>query len=82
MLIGKGENDAAEIKKQEVAGLKSTLQPITEQLAAVEKKLADELVKLPNLPSDLVPPGKTPAQNQVVREGGEKPKLVEDTVNV
>lgn len=74
-LMGKGQKDEAEAKKQEVAALKSTLQPISEKLAVVEKQLQDELVKLPNLPSDQVPIGKTPADNVVVREGGVKPKL-------
>ncbi|MEQ1675500.1 MAG: serine--tRNA ligase [Chitinophagaceae bacterium] len=74
-LMAKGQKDEAEVKKQEVAILKSTLQPISEKLAAVEKQLQDELVKLPNLPSDQVPIGKTPADNVVVREGGIKPQL-------
>ena len=74
-LMAKGQKDEAEIKKQEVATLKATLQPISEKLAAVEKQLHDELVKLPNLPSDLVPKGKTPEDNEVVREEGVKPTL-------
>jgi seryl-tRNA synthetase len=74
-LMAKGQKDEAEAKKQEVATLKATLQPITEQLASVEKQLHDELVKLPNLPSEQVPVGKTPADNIVVREGGVKPQL-------
>ena len=74
-LMGKGNKDEAEAKKLEVASLKSTLQPISEKLGEIEKKLHDELVKLPNLPSATVPPGKTPADNIVVREGGRKPAL-------
>ena len=35
---------------------------------------------LPNLPSDKVPPGKTPADNVVIREGGIKPQLSKDAV--
>jgi seryl-tRNA synthetase len=80
MLIGKGKKEEAETKKEEVAGLKSALLPITEKLSQVEKQLNDELVKLPNLPSELVPPGKTPADNQVVREGGKKPELMQGAV--
>src|SRR6476660_7097622 len=52
MLMSKGQKDEAEARKQEVAALKATLQPITEKLGEVEKQLQDELVKLPNLPSD------------------------------
>jgi seryl-tRNA synthetase len=74
-LMAKGNKEEAEAKKQEVAALKSTLEPITKKLTEIEKQLQDELVKLPNLPSDKVPPGKTPADNVVVREGGNKPQL-------
>lgn len=74
-LMGQGRSDEAVNKRQEVASLKSLLQPITEQLAAVEKQLQNELLRLPNLPSDQVPVGKTPADNVVVREGGTKPQL-------
>jgi seryl-tRNA synthetase len=74
-LMAKGQKEEAEAKKQEVSLLKSSLQPISERLAIVEKELHDELVKLPNLPSAQVPVGKTPANNVVVREGGNKPQL-------
>ena len=71
-LMAKGQKEEAETKKQEVAALKSLLQPITEKLAVTEKQLQDELVKLPNLPADIVPAGKTATDNVVVREGGTK----------
>ncbi len=74
-LMAKGQKEEAEAKKQEVAALKATLQPISDRLGEVEKQLQDELVKLPNLPADQVPVGKTPADNQVVREGGVKLQL-------
>jgi seryl-tRNA synthetase len=79
-LMAKGQKDEAEKKKQEVAALKLTLQPISEKLGEIEKQLQDELIKLPNLPSDKVPPGKTPADNIVVKEGGIKPQLSKDAV--
>jgi seryl-tRNA synthetase len=79
-LMAKGQKDEAENKKHEVAALKSTLQPISEKLGEIEKQWHDELVKLPNLPSDKVPPGKTPADNVVIREGGAKPLLEKGAV--
>lgn len=79
-LMAKGQKEEAEAKKLEVAALKLTLQPITEKLSGVEKLLQDELVKLPNLPSDLVPSGKTPADNVIVKEGGQLPTLTSDAV--
>ena len=75
MLMGKGEKDAAEAKKKEVAELKSKLHPINEQLIATENKLQETLVQIPNLPSPLVPKGKSAEDNEVVKEGGEKPTL-------
>ncbi|MBS1935104.1 MAG: serine--tRNA ligase, partial [Bacteroidetes bacterium] len=74
-LMAKGEKVTAENKKQEVASLKSSLQPISEKLSAIEKELNETLVKLPNIPSEKVPPGKTPADNITLREGGKKPVL-------
>lgn len=79
-LMAKGAKEDAEAKKQEVALLKSSLQPISEKLAATEKQLQDELVKLPNLPADIVPKGKAAADNVVVREGGTKPNLPTNAV--
>jgi len=79
-LMAKGQKEEAENKKQDVATLKSSLQPISDRLAIVEKQLQDLLVKLPNLPSDKVPPGKTPADNIVVRAGGNEPILPKDAV--
>ena len=75
MLMGKGEKEAAENKKQEVAAHKTSLQNLAQQLADTEKQLHDELVLLPNLPHASVPKGKTPEENETVREGGTKPAL-------
>ena len=74
-LMAKGQKEEAETKKQEVAVLNASLQPINEKLNELEKQLQDELVKLPNLPSEKVPAGKTPADNVTIREGGNKPQL-------
>ncbi len=75
MLMGKGEKEAAEAKKLEVAGNKTNLQSLATQLAEAEKSLYDNLVLLPNLPHSSVPKGKTPEDNVVAREGGNKPSL-------
>jgi seryl-tRNA synthetase len=75
ILMGKGDKDAAEKNKQEVAQNKINIQQLTDQLTAAEKTLHDEIIKLPNLPHASVPKGKTPEENEVVREGGNKPIL-------
>jgi seryl-tRNA synthetase len=79
-LMAKGQKDVAETRKQEVATLKTTLQPFADQLAETEKKIQEQIVKLPNLPSEKVPPGKTPEENVTIREGGKKPVLHADAV--
>ncbi|MBI5371044.1 MAG: serine--tRNA ligase [Sphingobacteriales bacterium] len=79
-LMGKGQKEEADVKRQEVAVLKAVLNPITEQLNEAEKNLQQELVKLPNLPSELVPAGKHSADNVTVKEGGVIPGLPADAV--
>jgi len=73
--MAKGEKDKAEALKNDVAEWKKQLEPLKEQMAAVEANLQQVIVQFPNLPHDLVPLGKTPEENEVVREGGETPKL-------
>ena len=80
MLMSKGEKALAEEKKEEVSKQKSVIQQLNEQLSLAEKQLQDELIKLPNLPHSTVPKGKSPEENDVVREGGSKPILSADAV--
>ncbi|MBC7537024.1 MAG: serine--tRNA ligase [Ferruginibacter sp.] len=75
MLMAKGEKETAEQKKQEVATLKLELSANTTELHSLEKLFTDQLLQLPNLPHSSVPHGKTPEENEVVREGGTKPGL-------
>jgi seryl-tRNA synthetase len=79
-LMATGKKDIAEEKKQQVASFKAALQPINEKLSAVEKNLHDSLIKLPNLPHSSVPEGRTPEENEIVREGGQKPVLPKNAV--
>lgn len=74
-LMGQGKKDEAEMLKADVAKWKTELEPLKEKMQTVETALHEKLVQLPNLPSELVPVGKTPDDNVVVREGGEKPAL-------
>jgi len=79
-LMAKGEKEEAEALKQTVPSLKTSLQPINDQLSETEKQLQNELVKLPNLPSEKVPAGRTPEDNVMIREGGNKPSLPKDAL--
>jgi seryl-tRNA synthetase len=79
-LMSKGQKEEAESRKKEVEAYKNELNPIQENLEAVEKQLNDLLIRLPNLPSDKVPKGKTPEDNEIVRTGGTKPGLYKGAV--
>lgn len=74
-LMSRGEKGKAEEKKLQVTSIKSKLGFLPDAVREVEEQLHQILVTLPNLPSSDVPPGKTPADNIIVREGGNKPKL-------
>ena len=79
-LMKSGLKDEAEALKNEVASLKSNIDPLKVQMGEIEKMLLDKLHVLPNLPSALVPPGKTPEDNLIIREGGVKPVLYAQAV--
>ena len=75
ILMGKGEKTMAESRKQDVARHKVLLQQLSGELAEAERSLNGQLVLLPNLPHQSVPKGRTPEDNELVREGGTKPVL-------
>jgi len=77
-LMAKGEKAQAESLKNEVAAWKLQIDPLKEKMAQVEAQLQQAIVQFPNLPHDLVPLGKTPEENEVVREGGSTPALPKD----
>ena len=67
MLMGKGEKEAAEAMKAEVATLKTRSQQLKEESDKVAEELQAEIVKLPNFPHDSVPEGRTAEDNVVVK---------------
>jgi seryl-tRNA synthetase len=73
--MAKGEKEKAESLKNEVADWKKQLEPLKEKMTEVEANLQLLIVQFPNLPHDLVPLGKTPEENEVVRQGGSTPIL-------
>ena len=75
MLMGKGQKEEAEAKKAEVAQYKESSKNIADQLSTLEQQVNELLVRLPNLPSTLVPVGKTADDNVNVKESGDEPVL-------
>ena len=73
--MAKGEKEQAEAIKQNVGAWKLALEPLKVEMAEVEQQLQNLIVQLPNLPHDLVPKGRTPEENEVVKEAGTTPVL-------
>ena len=73
--MAKGEKEQAEAIKQNVGAWKLALEPLKVEMAEVELALQNLVVQLPNLPHALVPKGKSPEENEVVKEAGTTPIL-------
>ncbi|WP_264559782.1 serine--tRNA ligase [Flavobacterium sp. N2270] len=76
-LMKSGEKAKAEILKEKSTQFREKGRELTDALNEVAAELQEELYKLPNLPADIVPEGKTPEENLNVYEEGEVPKLHE-----
>ena len=74
-LMKAGKKEEAEEVKKQVAELKEKSKELEMQMEAHDTEMMENLVLLPNIPSDIVPAGKTAEDNLVVKEGGVKPEL-------
>ncbi len=74
-LMSQGKKGAAESRKNEVAMLKEQAQHLARQLVGLEEQLHQLIVQLPNLPHESVPEGRTPEDNEVIRQVGNIPEL-------
>ena len=79
-LMKEGRKDEAEAIKAEVAALKQKSSELLARGEAAEKEAQANLVLLPNLPCDLVVPGKGAEDNQVVKMGGPEVNLPENAL--
>ena len=76
-MMKSGEKAKAEILKEKTTQIRENSKTLNESLNAIANQLQDELYKLPNLPAEIVPFGKTPEENLNVFEEGDIPKLHE-----
>jgi len=76
-MMKNGEKAKAEILKEKTTQIRENSKQLNESLQAITNQLQDELYKLPNLPAEIVPFGKTPEENINVFEEGDIPKLHE-----
>lgn len=74
-LMKEGKKEEAEEAKSIVASLKESQKAIAAELAETEEKVKEILLSVPNIPCDMVPEGKTAADNVVEKTGGEMPQL-------
>lgn len=79
-LMSKGLKDDAEARKQEVTDLKSKIDKNEQELARLEVEIREVLQRIPNLPHEQVPAGRTPEDNVVVRQWGNAPVLHDGAV--
>ena len=70
MLMGKGEKDAAEAAKAQVAQFKTELEQSAARLEQIQAELEAMLRAVPNLPHESVPVGAGEEDNVVVRTWG------------
>ena len=76
-LMKQGRKDEAEEAKKSVAALKARSTELLARMDAATKEMESQLVLLPNIPCDLVKPGKGAEDNEVVKMGGPEPHLSE-----
>lgn len=79
-LMKNGEKAKAEILKEKATQLREKAKELNESLNIVTAKFTEELYKLPNVPTEIVPEGKTPEENLNIFEEGVVPKLHEGAI--
>jgi len=79
-LMKEGRKEEAEQKKTRTSELKTQSKELEEKLSATEKELQEVLIKLPNLPHESVPKGKTAEENEVVFQVAQLPSLADNAL--
>lgn len=77
-LMAQGKKEEATAAKESVAELKEASKKLDEQLHATLDEMNAAIVTLPNFPADIVPHGKTAADNLVVKLSDNYTKLPEN----
>ena len=67
MLMGQGRREEAELRKAEVAQLKTRSTELAAEHEQISAELQSQIVLLPNFPAEIVPEGKTAEDNLVVK---------------
>lgn len=78
LLMREGKKEEAEVAKNRTSELKETIKQLDEDFASIDKEVFGLLVQLPNIPSEIVPVGRTPEDNLIVKSVGEIPVMPEN----
>ena len=70
-----GRKDDADEARRGIGTMKEQQRQLAETLEEVSSEMQNELIRLPNLPHELVAPGKSADDNVVIRSGGSLPDL-------
>ncbi|MFC5271539.1 serine--tRNA ligase [Adhaeribacter terreus] len=79
-LMKSGKKEEAEKLKTETADLKANSKILSEELSALETELHNALIKLPNIPHESVPAGRSAEDNENIFQHGEIPTLHESAL--
>ncbi|MCD8528785.1 MAG: serine--tRNA ligase [Chitinophagales bacterium] len=77
-LFKQGKREEAESLKAQTAELKEKSKILQDEQQSVLEALEEKLLQIPNIPHVSVPLGKTPEDNEVVRQWGDFPTLAQD----
>jgi seryl-tRNA synthetase len=80
LLMREGKSEEANAAKNRTSELKDAIRQLDEDFARIDQEVFNLQVLMPNLPSDLVPEGRTPEDNLKVKSHGEIPVLPENSV--
>jgi len=69
-LMKAGKKDEAEAAKEKTYSLKEEIKSLSDKMIPIDIDLRNEIVRLPNLPHESVPPGHGADDNIIVRDGG------------
>jgi seryl-tRNA synthetase len=69
-LMKAGKKEEAEAAKEKTYSIKEEIKSLSDKIVPIDSDLRNEIVRLPNLPYESVPPGHGADDNVIVREGG------------
>jgi seryl-tRNA synthetase len=80
ILFKSGKTSEANVLKEKTVILKTKAKELEELMESARKEVEDLLIRVPNIPGPLVPPGKTPEDNKIILESGIIPELGADAM--